>query len=169
MCVLYLPFCYVIWEEVETVTYFVFLGSKNHCMWLQPWNSKTFIPWKENYDKPRKIKKGKESEIVSCSVMSKYLQPHGLYIVCQALLSMGFPRREYCSGLPFSTRGDLPDPGIQSASLYVSCTSRWILYHCSAWEAPWSYNKFNTDKNLSIYYNLFIHFSINGYLGCSSI
>ena len=74
---------------METVTYFVFLGSKNHCMWLQPWNSKTFIPWKENYDKPRKIKKGKESEIVSCSVMSKYLQPHGLYIVCQALLSMG--------------------------------------------------------------------------------
>ena len=28
MCVLYLPFCYVIWEEVETVTYFIFLGFK---------------------------------------------------------------------------------------------------------------------------------------------
>lgn len=32
MCVLYLPFCYVIWEEVETVTYFIFLGPKSLCM-----------------------------------------------------------------------------------------------------------------------------------------
>ena len=87
----------------------------------------------------------------------------------QAFLFMGFPRQKYCSGLPFSTPGDLPDPGIKSASLYVSCTSRWILDHCITWEAPWSYNKFNINKNLSIYHNLFIHFSINGYFGCSSI
>ena len=32
---------------------------KNHCwFWLQAWNSKTFTPWKESYDKPRQhIKK----------------------------------------------------------------------------------------------------------------
>ena len=34
----------------------------------------------------------------------------------QALLSMGFPRQEYWNGLPFSTPGDLPDPGIELAS-----------------------------------------------------
>ncbi|ELR60425.1 hypothetical protein M91_18992, partial [Bos mutus] len=35
----------------------------------------------------------------------------------QAPLSMGFPRQEYWSGLPFPTPGDLPDPGIKPASL----------------------------------------------------
>jgi len=32
----------------------------------------------------------------------------------QAPLSMGFPRQEYWSGLPFPIPGDLPDPGIKS-------------------------------------------------------
>ena len=31
---------------------------------------------------------------------------------CQAPLSMGFPRQEYWSGLPFPPPGDLSDPGI---------------------------------------------------------
>ena len=31
----------------------------------------------------------------------------------QAPLSMGFPRQEYWSGLPFPSPGDLPDPGIE--------------------------------------------------------
>ena len=35
---------------------------------------------------------------------------------CQALLSMGFPRQEYWSGLPFPSPGDLPDPGIEPTS-----------------------------------------------------
>ena len=35
---------------------------------------------------------------------------------CQAPLSMGFSRQEYCSGLPFPSPGDIPDPGIKSAS-----------------------------------------------------
>ena len=34
----------------------------------------------------------------------------------QAPLSMGFPRLEYWSGLPFSSPGDLPDPGIKPRS-----------------------------------------------------
>ena len=28
-------------------------------------------------------------------------------------MDMGFPRQEYLSGLPFPSRGDLPDPGIK--------------------------------------------------------
>ena len=32
------------------------------------------------------------------------------------LLSMGFSRQEYWSGLPFPTPGDLPDPGIEPKS-----------------------------------------------------
>ena len=34
----------------------------------------------------------------------------------QAPLSMGFPRRESWSGLPFPPPGDLSDPGIELAS-----------------------------------------------------
>ena len=34
----------------------------------------------------------------------------------QAPLSMGFPRQEYWSRLPFSSPGDLPDPGIEPGS-----------------------------------------------------
>ena len=34
----------------------------------------------------------------------------------QAPLSMGLPRQEHWSGLPFSSPGDLPNPGIEPAS-----------------------------------------------------
>ena len=50
------------------------------------------------------------------------LRSHGLYIACQAPLSVGFPRQEYWSGLPFHSPGDLPDqengsPSLQADSL----------------------------------------------------
>ena len=35
---------------------------------------------------------------------------------CQAPLSLGFSRQEYCSGLPFPSLGDLNDPGIEPGS-----------------------------------------------------
>ena len=38
-------------------------------------------------------------------------------ITCQAPLSMGFSRQEYSNGLPCPPLGDLPDPGIEPASL----------------------------------------------------
>ena len=34
-----------------------------------------------------------------------------------APLPMGFSRQEYWSGFPFPAPGDLPDPGIETASL----------------------------------------------------
>ena len=43
--------------------------------------------------------------------MSNSLQPHE-----QAPLFMGFSRQEYWRGLPFSSPGDLPDPGIEPSS-----------------------------------------------------
>ena len=38
-------------------------------------------------------------------------------VVCQGPLSMGFSRQECWKGLPFPFPGDLPDPGIELASL----------------------------------------------------
>ena len=38
----------------ETVSDFIFLGSKNHCKCLlQPWNYKMLTPLKESYNQPR--------------------------------------------------------------------------------------------------------------------
>ena len=54
--------------------------------------------------------------VLSLSVMSDSLQPQGL-LVYQAPLSVGFSRQEYWSGLPCPPPGDLPKPGIESASL----------------------------------------------------
>ena len=47
----------------------------------------------------------------------------------QAPLSMGFFREEFWSELPCHPQGDLPDPGNEPMSLYVSCIGRWVLYH----------------------------------------
>ena len=37
-------------------------------------------------------------------------------VACQAPLSVGFQRQEYCSGLPCPPPGDLPKPGIEPKS-----------------------------------------------------
>ena len=61
--------------------------------------------------------------IQSCLTLCDAMNP-GAH---QALLSMGFPRQEYWSGLPFPSPGDLVDPGIEPGLMHC----RWILYHVS--------------------------------------
>ena len=58
--------------------------------------------------------KKKKSKSVRHSVMSNSLQPYGLSSAIP--LSMGFPRQEYWSWLPFPSLGDLPDLGIKPES-----------------------------------------------------
>ena len=55
-------------------------------------------------------------------------------LACQAPLSMGFSRQEYCSGLIFPPPGDLSNLGIEPVSL-ASPALVGILYHCVTWEA----------------------------------
>ena len=47
----------------------------------------------------------------------------------QTPLSMGFSRQEYWSGLPCPPPGGLPNPGMEPASVNISCVGRWVLYH----------------------------------------
>ena len=82
----------------------------------------------------------------ACSVMSNSLQPHALWTVAhQTPLSVKFSRQEYWSELSFLSPGELSDPGIKPVSLVSPCIGRWILYHCTTWEAftsPISHKKF---------------------------
>ena len=63
----------------------------------------------------------------------------------QAPLSVGFPRQEYCSRLPFLSPGDLPDPGIKPRSpalpRFFTVWATWSLplvrWRCSKWTTMW--------------------------------
>ena len=76
-------------------------------------------------------------------------------VACQAVLSIGFPRQEYWSGLPFPSLGDLPDPGIKPQSpalasgfFYDRATREallcrllccaWSLSHVRLFATPWT-------------------------------
>ena len=53
----------------------------------------------------------------------------------QVPLSMGFPRQEYWRGLPCSPPGDLPDPGMEPASLRSPALAGGVFTTSAAWEA----------------------------------
>ena len=48
----------------------------------------------------------------------------------------GFSRQEYWSGLPYPPPGDLPDPGIQPASLMYPALAGRIFTASATWEVP---------------------------------
>ena len=52
----------------------------------------------------------------------------------QAPLSVGFPRQEYWSGLPFPPPGDLPDQGIEPASLTSPALAGRFFTTSATWE-----------------------------------
>ena len=53
-------------------------------------------------------------------------------VTCQALVSVGFPRHEYWSGLSFPTPGDLPDLVIEPITCMQDQTR---LLHLLHWQA----------------------------------
>ena len=55
--------------------------------------------------------KNKKFKVKLLSLVQLFATPWT--VVCQAPLSVGFPRQEYWSGLPFLSPRDLPDPGIE--------------------------------------------------------
>ena len=88
-----------------------------------------------------------------CAQLLSHVQ---LYVIpwtatVQAPLSMKFPRQGYLSGLPFSTPGDLPDPGIELMSPALAgrfFTTEppgkpprhgWVSFILSIWaKVPWT-------------------------------
>ena len=77
--------------------------------------------------------------ICACSVtqLGPTLRPQGCS-PCQAPLTVGLPRQEHWSGLPFPTLGDLPDSGLWGWAQLV--TKHLFLPSCEwplcAWKPP---------------------------------
>ena len=57
-------------------------------------------------------------------------------VACQVPLSMGFPRQEYWSVLPFPPPGDLPNPGIETVSLGSPALAGRLFTTSTTWEVP---------------------------------
>ena len=66
---------------------------------------------------------------------------------------MGFLRQEYCYGLPFPSPGNLPDPGIELASLM----------------SPGFAGVFLTSNATFHIYHIFINSSVDEHLDCFCI
>ena len=86
-------------------------------------------------------------------------------IARQALLSMGFPRQEYWSGLPFPSPEDLLDSGIEprSPALQADSLPFQPLGKLETWDmtvshAPFSCNtyKYQKSSNLVVWERLII-------------
>ena len=70
----------------------------------------------ENSIQPFKVKKYKRARMCAQSLSRVRLFVTPWTVTRQALLSMGFSRQEYWSGLPFPSPGDLPNPGMEPGS-----------------------------------------------------
>ena len=69
------------------------------------------------------------------SCFSRVLLFATLWMVArQALLSMGFSRQEYWSGLPCPPPGDLPNPGMEPASLMSLALADVFFTTSATWE-----------------------------------
>ena len=69
----------------------------------------------------------------------------------QPLPSTGFFRQEYWNGLLFPTPGDLPDPGIEPASLVSPALTGGFFTMSATWESP-TFN--NGSWNVPCYFCL---------------
>ena len=84
-------------------------------------NKETGVCWIYKFTEFKTQEKLEINLFCGCCLVSKlcltffFLPPDVPPVACQAPLSMGFPRQEYWSGLPFPTPGGLPDPGIKPA------------------------------------------------------
>ena len=105
---------------------FVHLKLTLHC-------KSTILQWKKTWDKWRwKHNNQKFMSVHTHAQLCLTVTPRT--VAHQALLSMKFSRQQYLSGLPFSSPVNLPDPGIEPAS--VAYIGKQILYHCATLRSP---------------------------------
>ena len=74
------------------------------------------------------LAKSLQSSLTLCDPMDRIPPPGSL--------TMGFSRQEYWNGLPRPSAGDLPDPGIKSASCTSPTLAVGFFTTSTTWEAP---------------------------------
>ena len=79
----------------------------------------------------------------------------------QALLSLGFPRQEYWSGLLCPPPGNLPDPGIEPKSLLSSALAGGFFSTSATREAPTSVWPVSNSQYQSSFAFCFLIFWLN--------
>ena len=72
-------------------------------------------------------------------------------LTCQAPLSVGFSRKEHWSGLPFSSPGDLPEPGIEPRSPALQADSLPTELRINTWELPFLKNTIHYEMPLATF------------------
>ena len=78
--------------------------------------------------------------MLCCATSLQSCQTATLWTVARhAPLTMGFSRQEYWSGLLCPPPGDLPDPGIEPASLTSAALAGRLVTTSATWEALVSY------------------------------
>ena len=86
-------------------------------------------------------------------------------VACQTLLSMGFSRQEYWSGLPFPSLGDLPDLTQGSPALQaVSCITGGFSTNWSRREALFLWESlffFGAAPVIALLFKIFAHFKLS--------
>ena len=117
-------------ERLETVTDFIFLGSK------------TTGDGDCSHEIKRCLLCGRKAMTnpVYVCMLSHFIH-FWLFVTLwtvahQAPLSMEFSSQEYWSGLPFPTPGDLPDPGIEPTCVTSPALAGCLFTTSATWEAP---------------------------------
>ena len=104
---------------------------------LQSFQHQGLFSWVASLHQVAKVLELQLQHLLLCCSVARWclalLQCHGMY--CTRPLSMGFPRQEYWSALPFSSPGDLPNPGIESEALALA-SGFFVLNHLGS---PQSY------------------------------
>ena len=99
-------------------------------LWCSPETTTTFLishTPKQN----KKFKVTKKPQHVVVQLLSHVQLFETLWTVAhQALLSMGFSRQEYWSGLPFPPPEELPDPGFEPSSPVFYSQSKFLMLSC---------------------------------------
>ena len=69
----------------------------------------------------------------------------------QVPMSTGFSRQDYWSGLPCSSPGNLPDPGIEPMSLTSSALAGGFFTSRTTWEAKIGFNEMKSLSHVQLF------------------
>ena len=90
--------------------------------------------------KPQYFTEHTLAEVSVCACLVSLFSRVQLFVVLwtiahQVLLSMGISGKEYWSGLPCPSPGDLPNPGTEPTSLMFPALAGSFFTTCATWEA----------------------------------